>query len=434
MINASKLVEWLKGKAVKPADPILVAVSGGMDSMFLVGLAVQAKLNIQVAHVNYGLRDEDSDLDQKLVADFCKSHDLALHVSRWSPQDSETGSIQMQCRDHRYQFFEQVMEKNGLVATLLAHHSDDQVETILLNLIKGTGIIGLVGMPEKRGRFLRPLLHLSREEIASYVEANGIAYREDVSNSADKYERNFIRNQVLPTIKNRFAEAPQAILKTAINLSSAKDLLNDVSDKLKNEFLAPTHNGIIIDLHALKLQVGHQFLLYEWLKEYGFNGSQVNDMLSSTASGARFLSADHTAILNRGKLQVFRSLDKPEGSKQFHLSQPPKGWTVESYSKPEKWFPDHAINVAEFDMHKIQSEKLTLRCWEQGDRFKPLGLNGWKKLSDLFVDEKLSLLEKEQVLILTSGEDIMWVVALRIDDRFKVNKDTRTVLKLTYQD
>ena len=353
MINASRLVEWLKTKQVNPTDPLLVAVSGGLDSMSLLSLTVQANLNIQVAHVNYGLRGEESDLDERLVADFCKSHDLRLHVSRWSPDDKKDGSTQMQCRDHRYQFFEQVMEKNGLSATLLAHHSDDQVETVLLNIFKGTGINGLVGMPEKREQYLRPFMQFSREEIASYAKVNGVPCREDVSNSEDKYERNFIRNQVLPAIRSRFPEAPHAILKTASNLSSAKDLLNHVSDKLKDDFLNQTPNGIVIDLNALKLQVGHQFLLYEWLKEYGFNGSQVNDLLSSAESGATFLSSGHRAVLNRGKLEVVKSLNEPQRSSSFHFSDPPAGWTAESYSKSENWVPDLAINVAEFDFDKI---------------------------------------------------------------------------------
>ena len=408
---------------------ILVAVSGGMDSMSLLNACLESGLSVEVAHVNYGLRGEDSRLDEALVRNFCKKKGVRFHVSNWSRIESVNGSVQMQCRDHRYVFFEQVMDKYGIGRTLLGHHSDDNVETMLLNLFKGSGINGLTGIPAQRDRYYRPFLEITRAEIEQYVETNKIPFRHDTSNFESKYERNFLRNELLPLVENRLTGSTANIGRSIENLNSAKQLLDFIESTLKADYFSETETSISCNLTDLKAQPGYQYLLFNWLFPYGFSANQVKGILRQN-TGTEFLSEKCRVIVSREML--YGEVSNPESEKKlehFNLDSPPDGWSVSTFSKTASWIPSKVENIGEFDLDKVKS--LHLRHWSDGDKFKPLGMKGWKKLSDFFVDEKLSIFEKEKVKLLVSENDIMWIVGMRIDERFKVGADTKTVLQLT---
>jgi tRNA(Ile)-lysidine synthase len=415
---------------LKLADKVVIACSGGRDSMCLLQLSLDKGLNLEVAHVNYRLRGKESDADEALVRDFCERHSIPCHVSNWTPDTSEHGSIQMQCRAHRYQFFEKVMNEHGLTTTFLAHHANDNVETVLLNLFNGTGINGLAGMPVQRDRYFRPLLSVFRKEIENYLEEFDIPFRDDVSNFESKYDRNFVRNELLPLIEKRFAGSNDNMVRSIGHLGSAKELLDYQVERLKPEYWNELRDSFSCNLSKLKLIPGHPHLLFSWLSPYGFNANQIDGILNQK-TGAEFRSSEFSVVISRDEI-IGEKIENANEELQIALNfeNPPKGWTVEQYSKPEVWSPNQQNNVAEFDAEKLQH--LQTRGWQEGDKFKPLGMNGWKKLSDFFIDEKLSILDKEKVQLLVSGDDIAWVIGLRMDDRFKVNKDTQTVLRLTY--
>ena len=415
--------------SLKSADKILIACSGGRDSMCLLQLCLDKGLNVEVAHVNYGLRGKESDADEDLVNRFCENLSIPFHVSNWTPNESEKGSIQMQCRVHRYQFFDRLMAERGLTNTFLAHHANDNVETVLLNLFNGTGINGLVGMPLKRDRYFRPLLSVFRTEIENYVKEFEIPFRDDVSNLHSKYDRNFVRNELLPLVEKRFKGNTENMVRSIRYIGFAKDLLGYEEAKLKSQYWSESETGFSCNLGRLKQIPGHQHLLFSWLSPYGFNADQIDGILLQK-SGAQFRTNHYRVVVSRDKIVGEKIGTNLEGQIKLNMQDPPNGWTIEHYPKDEDWNPDHRFNIAEFDAENLG--QLQIRNWQEGDKFKPLGMNGWKKLSDFFIDEKLSILDKEKVKLLVSDEDILWVIGMRMDDRFKVNKDTKTVLRLTY--
>lgn len=414
---------------IESSEKVLIACSGGLDSMCLLNLCLNKGLNVEVAHVNYGLRGEDSKADEDLVRSFCKRHSIPIHISKWTPKASESGSLQMQCRNHRYQFFDDLMDKHGMPITFLAHHANDNVETVLLNLFKGTGINGLSGIPEQRDRFFRPLLAVFRAEIENYVNEFEVPYNDDVSNFESKYDRNFIRNEVLPLIEKRFTGSAENMVRSIGNLRQTNEFLNHEIGKLKSIYWTANGDGFTCELSKLKQLPGHQHLLFTWLSPFGFNTEHINGILQQK-TGAEFRSHNYRIVVSRDKFMGEKIETNQKRQILFNLNDPPNGWTVESYPKTEDWNADPTKNTGEFDFDRL--EQLQIRNWKEGDKFRPLGMNGWKKLSDFFIDEKLSILEKEKVKMLVSRNDIVWVIGMRLDDRFKVNKDTKTVLRLTY--
>jgi tRNA(Ile)-lysidine synthase len=430
MILNSKLRSPLADLDVHQEARFLLAVSGGMDSMCLLHLCLENGMNVEVGHVNYGLRGEDSELDEALVRSFCEGHSVPFHVSNWTPDESLKGSIQMQCRDYRYAFFDKVMDSNDLELTLLAHHADDNVETVLLNLFNGTGITGLSGMPNKRDRYYRPLLGVSRADIERYVQHNEVPFRDDVSNFGSKYDRNFVRNNLLPAVGERFEGAIKNIGRSIQNVNSAKQLLDYFDQSLKSKYFLELGTGFTCNLTELKTQPGYQYLLFTWLSKYGFNANQIAGVLDQK-TGAEFRADAFRLVVSRNTIEGELIRPRAENqNKPFNFQCPPKGWEVSTTRKLDGWTPDPQEYVGEFDLTMLS--QVQIRGWEEGDKFKPLGLNGWKKLSDFFIDEKLSILEKEKVKLVVSNDEIVWVVGMRVDDRFKVNKDTHTVLRVTY--
>lgn len=425
---------YKKHNLFKQSDKILLAVSGGKDSMAMLQLCIDSKLNFGVSHCNFNLRGADSDADEQLVKVVCEKHKIPFYQNSFDTINyaAEKGiSIQMAARDLRYNWFEEIRITNGYKFIATAHHKNDVAETMLINLAKGTGLSGLHGIKNKSGNVIRPIIDFTIEEIEAYVQDNNIEFREDLSNFDNKYTRNGIRLDVIPLLEKINPNVIESLNQTATYLYDSELILEE---KIKEEFdkCAEIKEGnIFIDVPQLKELAPLRTYLYYFIKDYGFNASDVRDIIDSLneQSGKQFLSKTHQLIKDRNQL-ILTKLDVEEQKVTIINSIDEfikNDFTIElcSYSKDFKI--QASSQYAYIDVDKIQFP-LTLRNWKKGDVFQPLGLKGKKKVSDFFIDSKVDLITKQQTKLLTQNNQIIWVVGYRIDDTFKISESTKKVL------
>ncbi|PVX51889.1 tRNA(Ile)-lysidine synthase [Balneicella halophila] len=412
-------------------DTLLIAVSGGLDSMVLLELCRQLYNSIAVVHCNFSLRNEASDDDEQLVREICKNHNLTLHTKKFdtiSYAKENAISIEMAARDLRYAYFDELCYKNDYDKILTAHHANDNAETLLLNLTKGTGIKGLTGIPRKRDNIVRPLLEFTRQELSDYATRNKLVYHVDATNKETIYQRNKIRHDVIPLLEEINPRAVKTLNADTERLQEVRDIYEEyIQEKL--ETLIANNELLIDDLISEKHS---HSLLFEWLTPFGFSSTVIENILSNIedTEEKHFKTAEHRLIKSRGKLYL-TSLKR--NSKKDSFSVTKKGIESPIHLKIEPF--DGKIQAdlckAYFDLDKLQFP-LQLRRWREGDRFFPFGMQGSKKVSELFKDKKLTTLAKENTWILCSGETIIWVVGLRSDDRFKIMPQTKQAIKITW--
>ncbi|WP_100614792.1 tRNA lysidine(34) synthetase TilS [Confluentibacter citreus] len=413
---------------------LLIAISGGMDSVVLTYLCHELRLNIALAHCNFNLRGEESDGDEDFVLQMAEDLELEVFVESFDTEqyaEDNKKSIQMAARKLRYDWFEELVEQLGFDYILTAHHADDNLETFLINFTRGTGLEGLTGIPEINGKFVRPLLPFSREAIEMFANENDIEWRDDSSNAATKYLRNKLRHDVIPILKELNPSLLQSFQNTINNLQDSADILNDrVQDLIKAGIIKLTNTGFKLDISEIKKFNNPKAYLYRFLNGYGF--TEWNDVLNllDAQSGKQVFSEQWRLIKDRDYLllsdinaEEFQQITISETDKKVET---PNGTLffndVDSISETAK-------NIIYVDK-SILHFPLTLRIWEVGDVFYPLGMSGKKKLSKYFKDEKLSLLDKEKTWLLCSGDDIVWVIGKRADERFKVIENTKQIVKI----
>ena len=426
-------------------EKIILALSGGIDSMVLADLLLKAKVEFVAAHCNFHLRGEESDGDEKFVCEFAEKNGIHCFVKHFDTEKyaAEQGvSIEMAARDLRYAWFEQLRQQLGYDKIAVAHHADDQAETFFINLLRGAGLNGLKGMKPQNGVIIRPLLWASREQIRKYAVENHIVWREDHTNAESVYLRNKIRNQLLPIFDELQSEARQGLYKSLEHLSSENELYR----ALLKEKLAQIveQDGDVQRLPYSKLVKtevpepveGPTFsfqLLFEWLRQFGFNTDQCRFIYDAIGKGVgnQYFSATHCAVIGRDGLQLAEIKAKTNNEIQIEIGEEEILSPVHlCFSKLEKTSAsviDKSPEVAQLDFDTLKFP-LTLRHWRHGDRFHPLGMKGSKLLSDFFVDQKLTEYQKQNVWLLVSADgDILWVVGYRIDDRFKVSNTTNSI-------
>lgn len=398
---------------------LVLALSGGIDSMVLADMLLKGKADFVLAHCNFHLRGEESDGDEQFVRAYAKRNGLTLYVKQFDTMGyaKEHGlSIEMAARDLRYAWFEELCQQLGYDYIAVAHHADDQLETFFINLLRGAGIRGLKGMQPVNGHIIRPLLDISREEIHQYAMENGIKWREDHTNAETQFLRNKIRHELLPVIDSISKEGRASILKSISHLASENELYRELV-KEKLESIVP--QGVLCSFNNLSEQ-----LLFEWLRDYGFNTDQVHfihEALNHSQPGTSFFSPTHRVTIERDGLELTPLCQPTESSVQLTYEQFPKGDCKTLDQSPE---------VAQLDYDKLVFP-LQLRKWQAGDRFYPLGMKGSRLLSDFLKDLKLTTRQKEECHVLTTANDeIVWVVGRRIDERFKVTDQTKTILKI----
>lgn len=425
---AQKFPEIFNGKT-------LLAVSGGVDSMVLLHLYFALKLDFAVAHCNFQLRGTESDLDEKLVIDFCQKNNIPCFVERFDTMqfvENRKTSIQIAARELRYNWFKQICIDQNYQFIATAHHLDDQAETFLINFTRGTGIDGLVGIPEKNENIIRPLLSFSREDILKYAIENEIAWREDQSNASTKYLRNKMRHLVLPVLKEENAEFLKSFQNTLNHLKQTQLLANDAVAFFEKECVKMKDKELEIDLEKTENFNNKKHYLLQILKRYGFSSIDEIEKICISDAGKVLKNEQYTILKDRKKLIVFE--EKSVLKHVFYIK-----------SKDDVLNLPLFINISEVETEEFNTDKrtifvnsnllkwpLVLRRKKTGDYFQPFGMNGIKKVSKFFKDEKLSKIQKDNTWILENGDGkIIWIVGLRADDRFKITSNNQKNYKIT---
>ena len=423
----------------KKEDKILVAVSGGIDSCALLYLFYSLDYKCVVAHCNFSLRNEESDKDEKFVKDLSSNYQFEFASKRFDTfkYAEENGiSIQMAAREQRYRFFEETRQKHNCRVIATAHNADDNIETLFINLIRGTGLKGLSGIPVKLENIVRPLLYATRKEILAFAKSNKILWREDLSNQSFKYMRNKIRHYLLPLLEEIKPGCEKTILRNIEHFSETEVLLKKFMKEKISEIVIQKDNLIFIDIAKLLASGSAKTILYEIIAPYGFNPKQVITIWSSinAESGKVFYSKNFCINKDRNKIIISR-LNIGNLQQKYYIDELQE-WISEPIEMSVTritWEKGQNIsrnkNIAMLDADTIEFP-LILRRWAYGDYFKPIGMQGYKKLSDFFIDEKISNIGKENVWIIESANRIVWLAGLKPDDRFKITEKTKSVIKM----
>ena len=422
---------FLSNNNIDSKSKFLFAVSGGVDSMVCLHIGKKLGLEMGIAHVNFQLRGDESDLDSEMVKKYCTQNKLPFHLMEIDTKKhalDEKLSIQEAARNIRYSFFDSILTDNNYDYIVTAHHQEDNIETLFLHLNRGSGVKGLSGIPSKRNQIIRPLLSVQKKQIIEYANQNKVPYREDSSNKELKYDRNFIRNKVLPSIKEQFPEFHK-------NASNSISLINEeyrLFIAMINEKIDPlvenTDNGYRIKFDKSIPELAW----YHHLKKYGFNRSQIYNLVSNDHQvGKKFQANDYILYIDR----------------DYWIIQKPINIDSTIYNIPINTNLDHPINIdcrsikkpkhlksskeiAYFDLDKL-TFPLELRKWMPGDKIKPIGMKGFKKVSDLLIDLKVPLPEKQKIYVLLSNKKIIWVIGKKISNDFLIDETTKTSYKIS---
>ena len=447
---------------VNKGDRILVALSGGVDSMVLAELLRREGYDIAFAHCNFHLRGKESDGDEQFVREYAERVGVKLFVRQFDTLDfveNNKVSVEMAARELRYAWFNDLINANENINSTesnkqtvistersewrnlrfdklaLAHHADDQIETFFINLLRGSGIKGLKAMQPRNGMYIRPLLWASREEIKKFAIENGIKWREDSTNNDTVYLRNKIRHDLMPVFDNIRPEAREKILQSVNHLAIENQLYRELlKEKLSQ---TETVNGVLHSISKRHFErsvaesrnpFGLQ-LLFEWIRQFGFSYSQCESIFTALDGdpGKEFFSDDYQLVVEKETIDIF--------PKTLNAFKALKALKFESFTKtPNFKLQTSNLNIAQLDYDKLKLP-LTARHWHQGDRFHPLGMRGSKLVSDFFNDNGFTAFQKTTTPILIDANDqIVWIVGHRIDDRFKITEKTKTIYEIKFGD
>lgn len=427
-----KVKHFIKSESlIDSSDKILVAVSGGRDSIVLLMLLNNLKYNIEVAHCNYQLRGGESDADEEFVKGLCEKLSIPFHAKRFETSQSakrEGVSIQMKARDLRYAWFEELCESHKIQKIATAHHLDDQLETILINLTRGTGLKGLRGMKAKRGNIVRPLLCVARDEINEFIYANHVPFREDSSNASGKYFRNKIRHQVIPVLKEINPSLFDAVNNSVKRLNAVEEnwdqQFNTWQDDLRFE------NGIRLIPYSSNNSNELSFI-QQLLRAKGFSYPDIESILSSDTKGRRFYGRNSWELVSASEgYELFENY--ASNNNEYYLDEKlPIKLELEVLKAPVEI--KSSGNKAYINADKVQG-KLRIRKWRQGDWFIPFGMNGKQKISDYFINNKFSLKDKEDTWLLCDAEKVVWIIGHRSDNRYRIDSGTKNIYVIKSMD
>ena len=423
-------------------DRILLTVSGGVDSMVMLSLFTRCGYRVGVAHCNFQLRGAESDEDEVLVEDEAKKHGAAFYNRRFETRAEmeRTGeSMEMAARRLRYAWFDALSREHGYTAIAIAHHADDSIETFFINLLRGTGLRGLTGISTQVGKVIRPLLFASRKEILEYAVQNRIPFREDSSNRSTKYLRNKIRLGLIPRIREINPKFTDLMRRNIERLTDTQLFIDAAVAHMREDVVTQADGIATIHVERIEAAYPRNFDVYELLSsQYGFKGDVCDALcraLSEAATGRRFYAREYVATVDRGRILVERiapgdacEVTVEQGTQRSYCGNMVLYFEacdiddIRAYDVPEQ--------VALLDADLLRYP-LRLRRWREGDTFIPFGMEGRKKVSDYLIDRKVSLPEKQRQFVLLSGDEIVWLVGRRIDDRYRLTDRTENVLRIT---
>jgi tRNA(Ile)-lysidine synthase len=422
---------------VDSMQKILLGVSGGIDSMVMTELFRRSGFNISIAHCNFGLRGRESDHDEAFVRNYATGHNITFYSSRFDvPGYSRQKklSIQMAARELRIEWFESLLKDNGLDYYATAHHLDDQVETFFINLLRGTGISGIRGMLHKQGHLIHPMLFIGRPEIMEFALANKIPFREDSSNLKKDYFRNKIRHELIPLVKKLIPDYRHILTGNIEHFRSVEILYRIQIDNLCKDAVHYEGSGTYVKIDRLMMLPEKATVLFEMIRPFGFNYTVAVDLVNHLRSqpGKQFYSQTHRIIKDREHLIIEPITDQTRDVFFIYehdtFVDEPVSMRIKACSRgPGYMIPEDFAHAA-LDADLLHFP-LVLRRWEKGDFFYPLGMKSKKLVSDFFIDQKLSISQKDDVWLLTSGGEIAWIIGLRIDDRFKITPETTRVIE-----
>jgi tRNA(Ile)-lysidine synthase len=418
---------------IKQGDKILLAVSGGIDSMVMAHLFLRRNHKDGIAHCNFSLRGKESDKDEELVRQFAADNNIPFYTIRFETKTySKINrlSVQMAARELRYNWFEEIRKQNGFDSIAVAHNLNDNIETLLINLIRGTGLAGMAGIKPLNNNIIRPLLFASRQDIQTYCDKNKIVFREDRSNADTKYTRNKIRHLVLPVLKEINPSVEVTLNETAERFSGFNEIVSEYISQLRETIAEEKEHIISYNISLLKTHLHNKAVLYELFKPYGVTNSKLIDLIKviDGRTGGQIITDTHRIIKNRKEIIVSDEAYMQETSYTIADTEAFCIYPGISSARNVKISDTYEIpsdpQIACIDLQKI-SFPVLIRKWKPGDYFYPLGMKQKKKLSDYFIDNKYSRFDKETIFILESDGKIVWLIGDRIDDRFKITGSTK---------
>lgn len=424
-------------------DRIVIGVSGGIDSMVLVHILHSLQYSIAIAHCNFQLRGKESDDDESFVKMYAEKNNIPLYINSWNTNEyaqKHALSVEMAARELRYNWFNTLCETHNFNKIAIAHNANDSIETFFINLLRSSGIRGLIGIPITNKQIIRPLLQVERKDIELYAKTNNIKFRTDSTNAENIYVRNIIRNKILPEFNTIVPSSVSSISKSLDYLKETYEIYKLQIGKDISEIVTETADGLEINEDTLITYPYASTLLFEILMPYGFNSDVILQILQciSGQSGKTFESHTHTIIHDRNKLilkqkkeELFTEIIIPNSVKNtYKLSK-------NSIEIHEMLLKDSSISKSKkeaFLDKTLLTFPLTIRKWQPGDTFIPFGMRGNKKISDFLIDEKIPLHEKDEVFVLISNNEIVWVIGMRINQKYAVTNNTTSIIHCKIQD
>jgi tRNA(Ile)-lysidine synthase len=412
---------------------LLVATSGGLDSMVLVHLFQKLNFDFALAHCNFQLRNLESDADEKFVSHYADQHKIPCFTTKFDTinySERHKASTQVAARTLRYNWFNEILKQQNFDYIITAHHADDVIETFMINLSRGTGLEGLLGIPSKNGNIIRPMLPFSRKEIENYASENQLQWREDSSNASDKYVRNKIRHHIVPVFKEINDSFLPSFQNTLEHLNQQQSLVADAVLLVYEKVVSEEKKQLKINILALLQYHNYKAYLYQWLHKYGFTAwNDVYDLVHSQ-SGKQIFSENYVLLKDRDCLLLSQKTTDFEAV-VFHS-------ITENTNFPLNFSFCNISNISNQNKNIIFVEEsklqfpLTIRKWNEGDYFYPAGMQGKKKVSKYFKDEKFTLFQKQQAFILESNNKIVWIIGHRSDERFKPENTNQNIIQITY--
>jgi len=428
----------VKNNLPKPDDNynILLAVSGGIDSVVLCDLFHKVGYKFSIAHANFKLRGNDSELDQKFVENIAIKYRVQLFTEKFETQafaENNKVSIQMAARELRFKWFFEICEKYSFHFVATAHHLDDQAETFFINLFRGASLKAIAGLKPLSDKIFHPLLFASRADIVNYAKDNKIKYRDDMSNDSDKYIRNNIRHNFLPLIDDVYKGATKSVISTCQKLQDVNEFIDNIIDQINPEIIIKHHNFVEINTNLLFKYKPIRLYLFEIIKSYGFKYNTIDDIIAASLkklSGKIFYSDKYKLLIDRNKILITDILTDENYNSFINETDneciTPVKLKIKYVKKNNDFVIPADANIACLDYSKL-TFPLNVRTWQKGDKFYPLGMKTSKKISDFLIDNKVPLIFKEKVFLLCSNDKIVWVIGMRIDNRFKTTSKTKNL-------